>query len=120
MEAMTMRTEKAKTLPQTSVASLVGQDIQGRRAIITQPQHFEMFDRNNDSIKVRTLVRAEYKQEKDGRWLRILWLPESGDFGCGYSGWREDYKGTPVVIFTDFLYSPEPTPNVIPNIADEV
>ena len=83
----------------TTVAELVGRNIEGRRAIITQPQHIEMFARNQEALKVRTLIKAERIKKADGTWLYIRWIPEGGDFGCGYSGWREDYTGIPVVLF---------------------
>jgi hypothetical protein len=90
----------------TPIRELVGQDINGKRAIVSQPKHFPMFERFNERPKERTLLCAEYKQERDHRgrnwtWLYVRWIPESGDFSCGYSGWREDYDGTPVISFVD-------------------
>lgn len=92
----------ASDLKWTPVKSLIGKDINGLRAIVSQPKHFEMFARFNEQPKERTLLCAEFKQERDhkGRkwtWLFVRWIPENGDYGCGYSGWREDYDGEPVI-----------------------
>jgi hypothetical protein len=93
-------TENTQTVP---IKQLVGKDISGKRAIVTQPEHWDWFKHESRRLKERELIRAEYKIKKGKRWLYIFWKPEgSCDYDCGYSGWSETYSWTiPTVTFVE-------------------
>ncbi len=73
------------------VKDLVGKDLTGVVANINPPEHRKLV---HEKDSIRTLTRAEYRNEKGQVWLYLSWIKEpcvSNWTDCGYSGWETSY-----------------------------
>lgn len=77
---------------------LVGLDVKGLKAIVTQPECRHQYEREG-GVPVVTLESVAYERHEGRQWLYVRWdkRQHPQPFACGYSGWREDHKGSPVI-----------------------
>lgn len=87
------------------LSELVGQDVKGRRAITTSPEHYYQYP---EGVPVHTLISVDsYREKYKGTsgahrfytWYRVRWEKQGMD--CGFSGYREDCKTPVTVEFVD-------------------
>ena len=83
-----------------TVLSLVGKNIAGMMANVTNPAYRSQYanDPKNHGGRIRKLLKIEWRRERGYKWLYLLWERDTTDMSdCGYSGWRDDSTSTPTV-----------------------
>jgi hypothetical protein len=75
------------------VEDLVGRNIKGIRANVTNPAYRDQY-KDHPERMIKTLIKAEWKREKHKRWLYIRWIPDTANHphDCGFSGWLDGHN----------------------------